>query len=454
MDVKESVPEINRKKVYVETYGCQMNVADTEVVQSLVTQEGYELTGELDLADVILVNTCSVRENAETRIYGRLGEFKRLKNRRPEIVVGVLGCMAERLRSKLTGEQAQGVGQIVDMIIGPDEYRKVPEMIQNAWHGEKGIAVRLSRVETYDDIVPLRTSGVSAWISVMRGCDKFCTFCVVPFTRGRERSRSYESVIREVEVLAGRGFREVTLLGQNVNSYLDDGHDFADLLRGVAEVDRRVRVRFTTSHPQDMSDELIDTIATESNICKYIHLPVQSGSDRILEAMNRTYTAERYLKLVEKIRDRIPDASLSTDFIVGFPTETDEDHRRTMELLTHVRYDGAFMFKYSPRENTPAFEMGDDVSDEVKTERIREIVDTQNVISYERNQDLIGRYVEILVEGDSKKSAEELHGRTDGNKSVIFPKGGEKAGDYVNVLITRANSATLFGEAQSRRAVA
>jgi tRNA-2-methylthio-N6-dimethylallyladenosine synthase len=376
-----------------------------------------------------------------------LGEFKRLKKQRPEVIVGVIGCMAERLRASLTEENSRGVGQAVDLIVGPDEYRKMPELVSNAWHGERGIAVQLSRVETYDDIIPLRTNGVSAWISVMRGCDKFCTFCVVPFTRGRERSRSLAGVVREVEVLSARGFREVTLLGQNVNSYRDGAFDFADLLRSVAAVDPTIRVRFTTSHPQDMSDKLIEVIAGNRNICKFIHLPVQSGSDRMLEAMNRTYTREHYLRLVATIRSVMPGATFSTDIIAGFPTETDDDHRRTVELLEEVRFDGAFTFKYSPRERTPAYAMADDVADEVKTSRISEIIETQNRISGELNRAHVGQTFEVLVEGESKKSATEWQGRTDGNKMVVFPKLPVRPGDYLRVEITRANSATLFGAA-------
>lgn len=435
------------KRVYIETYGCQMNVADSETVLGLLHSDGYEVTNDITQADVILVNTCSIRENAEQRIYGRLGQFKGLKKENPEIVVGVLGCMAERLRDKLTGERARGVGQIVDLIVGPDEYRKVPELIAQAWHGEKGIAVKLSRVETYDDVTPLRTNGISAWISVMRGCDKFCSFCVVPFTRGRERSRSMISIVKEVEELSMRNFKEVTLLGQNVNSYRDGQYDFADLLAAVAGVDRSIRVRFTTSHPQDMSDKLIETIARHANICNYIHLPVQSGSDRILELMNRTYDSSHYLRLVEKIRRTIPGIGLSTDIIAGFPMETDDDHRATLRLMEYVRYDGAFMFKYSARENTPAWRMGDSVPDEVKTQRLQEIIELQNGISLEINKHLIGKTVEVLIEGESKKSKEELMGKTDTNKVVVFPRGTDSltAGMYVNVKIVDVNSATLFG---------
>jgi tRNA-2-methylthio-N6-dimethylallyladenosine synthase len=434
-----------KKRVYIETYGCQMNVADSEVVLSLLADDGCEITPDIADADVVLVNTCSIRENAEQRVYGRLGEFKRLKREKPGVVVGVIGCMAERLRAKLSDEKARGVGQIVDVIVGPDEYRRMPELIDDAWHGKKGVAVQLSRVETYDDILPLRTDGISAWISVMRGCDKFCTFCVVPFTRGRERSRTLAGVVREVEVLATRGFREVTLLGQNVNSYRDGANDFADLLGAVAGVDPAVRVRFTTSHPQDMSDKLIATIASRPNICNFVHLPVQSGSDRILELMNRTYTSGHYRELVRRIKGAIPDVTLSTDTITGFPTETEDDHRRTVDLLAEIAYDGAYMFKYSPREHTPAHAMTDDVSEEVKTRRINEIVALQNAISLRKNQDAVGTTVEVLAEAPSKKSDDFWQGRTDGNKTVIFPKGDFSAGDYIRVAIERANSATLFG---------
>ncbi len=443
---------MQKKRVYIETYGCQMNVADSETVRSLLGQDDHEITNTIGDADVVLVNTCSVRENAEQRVYGRLGEFKRLKAEKPRVVVGVLGCMAERLRIKLNGEKANGVGHVVDVIVGPDEYRKLPGLIRNAMHGEKGIAVQLSRVETYDDIIPLRTEGISAWISVMRGCDKFCSFCVVPFTRGRERSRSSDSIVREVGELAARGFKEVTLLGQNVNSYRDGNYDFPDLLEAVALVDPSVRVRFTTSHPQDMSDKLVDTIAKYPNICKYIHLPVQSGSDRILKLMNRTYDRAHYMRLVKRIKEAVPGVCLSTDIIAGFPTETEDDHRRTMELLDEVSYDGAFMFKYSPRENTPSYAMADNVPEEEKSRRVSEIIGLQTRMATVKNQQLVGRTVEVLVEGPSKKSVDEWCGRTGGNKTAVFPKDGFKAGDYVRVLIARANSATLFGRTAGSRA--
>lgn len=434
-----------KNKVYIETYGCQMNLADTEIVLGILQNNGYGVTKSLEEADVILVNTCSIRENAEQRIYGRLGNFKTIKDQKPDLVVGVLGCMAERLRTDLVDKK-----KIVDVVVGPDEYRRLPELIDVAFNGDKGIGVKLSKTETYDDIIPHREDGLQAWISVMRGCDKFCTFCVVPFTRGRERSRSLSSVVDEVKQLSDRGFKEVTLLGQNVNSYKDetlDKGDFADLLAACAEVDDSIRIRFTTSHPQDLSDKLLYKIAEHPNICNYIHLPVQSGSNRILELMNRTYTIEHYLQLVEKARRIIPGVSFSTDIISGFPTEAYEDHVMTLEVMREVKYDGAYMFKYSPREGTKAFKLNDDVSEETKTKRLQEIINLQQQISFEINQDLIGKSEIVLIEGFSRKSDKFLSGRTDTNKVVIVPADEKiKIGDYIIAKITRATSATLFGE--------
>jgi tRNA-2-methylthio-N6-dimethylallyladenosine synthase len=437
---------MNKNKVYIETYGCQMNLADTEIVLGILQNNGYSVTKHLDDADVVLVNTCSIRENAEQRIYGRLGNFKTIKDQRPALVVGVLGCMAERLRSDLVDKK-----KIVDVVVGPDEYRRLPELIDVAFNGDKGIGVKLSKTETYDDIIPHREDGLQAWISVMRGCDKFCTFCVVPFTRGRERSRTLTSVVEEVQQLSVRGFKEVTLLGQNVNSYKDDeasnGGDFADLLSACAQVDRSMRIRFTTSHPQDLSNKLLYTITQHSNICNYIHLPVQSGSNRILELMNRTYTIEHYLELVEKARKIIPGVSFSTDIISGFPTETFEDHVKTLDVMREVKFDGAFMFKYSPREGTKAYKMNDNVPEETKTKRLQEIINLQQQISFELNQELIGKEEVILIEGFSKKSDMFLAGRSDTNKVVILPADNKiKVSGYVRVRINRATSATLFGE--------
>lgn len=430
------------RRVYIETYGCQMNVADSEVVGGILGENGYVLTGEIAEADVVFVNTCAIRDNAEQRIYGRLGLFSTYKRQNPGILIGVLGCMAERLRSDLLEDD------LVDLVVGPDEYRKLPGLIDGAFAGEKGIAVRLSRVENYDDITPVRTDGVCAWLSVMRGCDKFCTFCVVPFTRGRERSRSLESILREVRDLSQLRFREITLLGQNVNSFRDGTNDFADLIREVASVDRAMRVRFTTSHPQDMSERLIEAIALNDNICKYIHLPVQSGSDRILALMNRTYTVEHYRRLVERIRAAIPGAALSTDIISGFPSESEEEHRMTVDLIREIRFDGAFTFKYSPREQTKAWEMEDTLSEEEKGRRVWEVTELQHAISLEQNRRLIGQTMRVLVEGPSRKSPLEYTGRTDANRTVVFPHESEEPGDLTDVRIDRANSATLFGVRQ------
>ncbi|MDP2300823.1 MAG: tRNA (N6-isopentenyl adenosine(37)-C2)-methylthiotransferase MiaB [Ignavibacteria bacterium] len=433
---------MKKNSVYIETYGCQMNVADSEIVMGILGNNGYELTQQIKKADIVLLNTCSIRDNAEQRIYGRLGNLKKIKSNKPNMLIGILGCMAERLRKDLIEEK-----KIVDLVVGPDEYRRLPELIDSAFNGEKGIGVKLSRTETYDDIIPYREDGLQAWISVMRGCDKFCTFCVVPFTRGRERSRDLNSIIDEIKLLSSRGFREVTLLGQNVNSYMDGSYDFSDLLASSAAVDRSLRIRFTTSHPQDLSDKLLETIASNTNICKYIHLPVQSGSNRILEEMNRTYTIEHYLTIIDKARKLMPNVSFSTDIISGFPTETYEDHLATLDIMQKVRYDGAYMFKYSPREGTKAFKMVDDVSEETKSKRLQEIINLQQQISLEINQSLIGTEDIVLVEGESKKSELFFSGRTDSNKIVIFPATiGIIEGDYVKVKINRATSATLFGD--------
>jgi tRNA-2-methylthio-N6-dimethylallyladenosine synthase len=416
-----------------------MNVADTEVVGGILSKHGHSLTGNIGEAEVVLVNTCAIRENAEQRIYGRLGLFSTYKRQNPGILIGVLGCMAERLRSDLLEDD------LVDLVVGPDEYRRLPDLVDRAFAGEKGIAVRLSRVENYDDVTPVRTDGVCAWVSVMRGCDKFCTFCVVPFTRGRERSRSVENVLREVNDLSERGFREITLLGQNVNSFRDGKRDFADLIRAVAAVDRSMRIRFMTSHPQDMSERLIAAVAEEENICKYVHLPVQSGSDRILGLMNRTYSVDHFRRLIRRIRTAIPDVALSTDVISGFPSETVADHKMTVDLMRELRFDGAFTFKYSSRERTKAWEMKDNVPEEEKGRRVWEITEVQHTIALEQNRELIGAAVRVLVEGQSRKSPQEFTGRTDGNKTVVFPHSNEQPGDLADIRIMRANSATLFG---------
>ncbi len=432
-------------RVYVETYGCQMNVSDSEIVLGVLHQSGYQRAESIEDADVVLLNTCAIRDNAEKKIHERLRHLNFFKNKRENMVIGVLGCMAERLRADLLEKE------VVDLVVGPDEYRRVPELVAGAQGGSKGIAVKLSRVETYDDIEPLRTEGISAWVSIMRGCDKFCTFCVVPFTRGRERSRSLPLITDELRRLWDNGFKEVTLLGQNVDSYHDEATnaDFADLLIASAKAAPEMRIRYTTSHPQDMSDKVIEAMAEYDNICKYIHLPFQSGSNRILELMNRTYTVDRYMDRINKIKSTMPGCALSTDVIAGFCTETEEDHQATMELMREVRFDGAYMFAYSPRENTKAWKMGDDVPDEVKNRRLNEIIAQQNQISAEINHSEIGSTHHVLVEGPSKRNASEWKGRSDTNKTVIFPHDdvrGYVVGDVVPVRITRSTSATLFGE--------
>lgn len=433
------------KRVYIETYGCQMNVSDSEIVASVMDAAGYDLTQDPALADVIFLNTCSVRENAENTIHKRLVHLKQYKKQNKKVVVGVLGCMAERLQNQLIETK-----EIVSLVVGPDQYRSLPSLVNEAIEGSKGIAVELSKVETYDDIVPLRTEGISAWISISRGCNNFCTYCIVPYTRGRERSRPLSSIVSEVSGLKKKGIAEITLLGQNVNSYRDSetNQDFADLLSQAAIAAPDIRLRFMTSHPKDMSDKLIETMAEHSAICKYIHLPFQSGSDRILKAMNRHYTAEHYLGRISKIRKYMPEVALSTDIIAGFPGETDEDHLLTLKLMEKVRYDGAFMFKYSPREGTRAFKMNDDVPDETKLRRLNEIIELQNRISRENNESEIGKLHKVLVEGPSKKNQQEWQGRTDTNKVAIFPNPDSeyKMGDIINVRITRSTSATLFGE--------
>lgn len=432
------------KKLYVETYGCQMNFADTEIVNGIMGKQGYDVTENIDESSIILLNTCSIRENAEYRVYQRLNELKKIKKQNPKLIVGIIGCMAERLKRGLMTKKG-----VVDLVLGPDEYRKLPSLIDNLVdNGEKGIAVRLSRVETYDDIVPIRKEGVSAWLSVMRGCDKFCTYCVVPYTRGRERSREPEGVANEVKKLWNEGFRDVTLLGQNVNSYSSGSHDFADLLKACAIAAPEMRIRFTTSHPHDLSMKLIETIAEYDNLCNYIHLPVQSGSNRILDLMKREYTIEHYMKIIDSIKRIIPDVSLSTDIITGFCTETEEDHRMTLNVMKVVKYDGAYMFKYSPREKTKAWDMGDDIDEETKTRRLVDIVELQRDISEEKNKLTVGDEFDVVVEGLSKKSDKMLFGRTDGNKTVIVPVNGSALliGERVKVRINKANSATLFGE--------
>ncbi len=423
-----------------------MNFNDTEIVASIMKNSGWEIVSTPEESTAILLNTCSVRENAESRVIRRLKQYNhKFKKLNKRYVIGIIGCMAERFNEHLVDLENS-----VNLVIGPDEYRRMPALLDQALSGNKAVAVELSTVETYDDIIPLRTEGISAWLSIMRGCNNFCSYCVVPYTRGRERSRPMQSLIDEASQLLHKGFREITLLGQNVNSYKDEstGSTFDILISKIAEISPLLRVRFTTSHPRDMSDKLIRAISNYPNICKHIHLPVQSGSNRILKKMNRRYTVEHYLSIIDKIKSAIPDAAITTDIIAGYPSETDDDHQQTLNLLKQVRFSGAFMFKYSPREGTRAFDEPDDVPEETKIRRLNEIINLQNAISKELNQLEKGRVLEVLVEAPSKKKQQEWMGRSSSNKVVIFPNpdGVHKIGDYVQVLIKKSTSATLFGE--------
>jgi tRNA-2-methylthio-N6-dimethylallyladenosine synthase len=435
------------KKVYIETYGCQMNVADSEVVVSILSSAGYEPTEEIKDAGLILLNTCSIRDNAEQRIWGRLKALSHLKKANHELKIGIIGCMAERLKEKLIETD-----QLVDIVVGPDAYRELPLLISEAGGGHKAINVLLSREETYADISPVRMdkNGVSSFISIMRGCNNMCAYCVVPYVRGAERSRDPESVLKEAQELFNMGYREVTLLGQNVDSYNWDKKTgivrFPELLENVAMINPLLRVRFSTSHPKDISDELIYTIARNKNICKHIHLPAQSGSNRILKLMNREYTREWYMDRVKAIHSIIPDCSLSTDMITGFCTETEEDHKESLSLMEWAGFDFAYMFKYSERSGTKAArKLKDDVSEPVKSQRLSEMISLQNRLSIKSKKGDIGMVFDVLIEGFSKRSVEYLSGRTSQNKVVVFPGGDDQKGKYVKVLIERCTSATLIG---------
>ena len=436
------------KKVYIETYGCQMNVADSEVVISILSRAGYEPTENIKEAGLILINTCSIRDNAEQRIWGRLKAISHLKKQNNDLKIGIIGCMAERLKEKLLETD-----QLVDLVVGPDAYRELPLLVTEAESGHKAVNVLLSREETYADISPVRMdkNGVSSFVSIMRGCNNMCAYCVVPYVRGAERSRNPESVLREVKELFEMGYREVTLLGQNVDSYNWESNSlmvgFPELIEKVAGVDPLLRVRFSTSHPKDISDELLYTIARNKNICKHIHLPAQSGSSRILKLMNREYTREWYMERVDAIHIIIPDCSLSTDMITGFCTETKEDHKESLSLMEWAGFDFAYMFKYSERPGTKAArKLKDDVSETIKSERLSEMIALQNRLSIKSKKSDIGMVFDILIEGFSKRSAEYLSGRTSHNKVVVFPGGDFKKGEYVRVLIERCTSATLIGK--------
>lgn len=436
------------KKIYIETYGCQMNVGDSEVIFSILGKEGYERTESMDDADMILANTCSVRDNAEQRIWGRIEVFHKQKEKRSGVVVGIVGCMAERLKDKLLDTHK------VDLVAGPDSYRTLPTLLRDIAPDKPQINVMLSHEETYADIVPVRTdrNGVSAFISIMRGCNNVCSYCVVPYTRGAERSRDPQTIVDEARDVFSKGYKEVTLLGQNVDSYNwkpaeGEGCDFPKLLEMVARISPELRVRFATNHPKDISDELIETMARYDNICNHIHLPVQSGSDRLLEKMRRRYTAEWYLERVAMIREVLPGCGITTDVIAGFCSETEEDHQQTLELFRKVGFDYAYMFYYSERPGTlAARHYPDDVPLDVKTRRLNEIIALQSELSLKSNRNDIGKVFRVLVEGPSKKNPEELCGRSGSNKMCVFPGKGHKAGDYVDVKVLSCTSATLIGK--------
>ena len=436
------------KKLFIETYGCQMNVADSEVVASIMQTVDYEVTQEAEEADAVFINTCSIRDNAEQKIHSRLQFFQQQKKKRKSLIVGLLGCMAERTKDELIASK------MVDLVVGPDAYLDLPNLISLAEKGLPAMNVELSTKETYKDVIPARIGGslISGYVSIMRGCNNFCSYCIVPYTRGRERSREVESILNEIEDLKKRNFKEVILIGQNVNSYCyekENGEkvNFANLLRIVAEAYPNLRIRFTTSHPKDMSDETLETIAKYPNLCRYIHLPVQSGSNKILKAMNRKYTREWYLDRIAAIHRILPDCGISTDVFCGFHGETEEDQQFTLDLMREVVFDSAFMFKYSERPGTYASKyLPDDVPEEVKIARLNEIIALQTQMSAISNERDMGKTFEVLVEGYSKRSREQLCGRTQQNKMVVFPKSGQKVGDFVKVKIVSTTSATLIGE--------
>ena len=432
---------MSNKKFFIETYGCQMNFADSEIVNSILIEDGMTATESADSADVILVNTCSIRENAETKVWNRLKEIRSLKKTNRDLTVGVLGCMAERIKDRIIEEE-----QLVDIVVGPDAYRDIPRLLAEVDDGRKAVNVLLSLEETYADIAPIRTTGngVSAFVSIMRGCDNMCSFCVVPFTRGRERSRPMESILKEIQQLSDEGYKEVTLLGQNVNSYKDGENTFTALMDAASLVNPEIRFRFSSPHPKDFPDDLLYLIAERPNLCNYIHIPAQAGSDSMLERMRRPYTREQYLDLIAKMKRIIPGLSLSTDIIAGFCGETEEEHQQTMSLMKEVEYDLAYMFAYSERERTLAYQkFEDDVPEEVKKRRLTEIINQQMDIQKQRNVHEIGQRHLVLVEGTSKRSDEQMSGRSDTNKIVIFDRMDFEKGDYVEVEITDSTSATL-----------
>ena len=440
------------RRVYIETYGCQMNVSDSELMAGILTQSGHQTVPHLDDADVVLVNTCAIRENAETKVINRLTQLNHRKRRQPDLIIGVCGCMAQHLRDKLLH-----AAPYVDLVMGPDAYRDLPVALDSLARGVEShvsltdrdpfVGLRLDKSEDYADVAPIRKEGIRAWLTIQRGCDKMCTFCIVPFVRGRERSLPLKLLVEDVEKLVDQGFKEVVLLGQTVNSYRDTGADFGDLLYAVGDVNGLERVRFTSPHPADATDSMIDAMASSPSVCNHLHLPLQSGSTEVLERMRRTYTAEEYRHLVFKLRERIPDIAITTDIIVGFCGETEDEFMETYKMMADIRYDSAFMFKYSEREGTLAHKaFPDDVPETVKGERLKRIIQLQENISAEINRGTVGETVRVLAEGESRRDAAKYHGKTDGFKTAVFPKADTKIGDVVNIRVDRTTAHTLIGQ--------
>ncbi|MBC8215035.1 MAG: tRNA (N6-isopentenyl adenosine(37)-C2)-methylthiotransferase MiaB [Candidatus Marinimicrobia bacterium] len=425
---------------YIETYGCQMNVADSELIEGVLKEQGLILSHDINTADVIMVNTCAVRDHAEAKVHTRLGQFHKIKRQRPDVLIGVLGCMAQHLKNDLLENKPY-----VDIVLGPDSYRRLPEILRRKQEKKHIVDTKLSKYEVYDNLFPSRKEGINAWVSIMRGCDKFCTFCIVPFTRGRERSRRIESIVHEVTKAVADGFVEVTLLGQNVNSFKTGDKQFPDLLDSVAQVPGLQRIRYTSPHPQDVDSELLDVMAKHKNICNSIHLPLQAGSDRILKRMNRTYTKKHFMALADQIRNNLPGVGISTDIIVGFPGETEAEFQETLDVMHHVKFDSAFTFKYSSRPHTKAAEYTDHISEDVKQNRLERMITLQKEHTLFRNQEVVGSVLSVMVEKESKRSTDQWAGRTDSNKWVLFDKVNASVKEIVSVKINRAHGVSLHG---------
>ena len=430
------------KSYFIETYGCQMNVADTELVSAMLNDSGYEETNDINLADAIFVNTCAIREHAEDKVHSRLGFYHKIKNQKPSTIIGVLGCMAQNLKEDILESKPY-----VDIVLGPDSYRKLPDMLKDRSESNKShiVDTKLSKFEVYDNLFPSRKEGINAWVSIMRGCDKFCTFCIVPFTRGRERSRSIEGILEEVKIAVDSGFSEITLLGQNVNSYNFEGKKFHTLLERVAQIENVKRIRYTSPHPQDMTVDVLDVMRDHSNICNYVHLPLQAGSNKVLNRMNRTYTKEEFIALANLIRKKLPKVGISTDIIVGFPGENKTEFNETLKVMDEIKFDSAFNFKYSPRRGTKASEYDDHIPEDIKQDRLQRVINLQKIHTLENNERLVGKLEKVIVEKESKMSKSQWAGRIDSNKWVIFDKEDAKVGDVLPIRIIKAKGITLQG---------